>query len=206
MIRRDEVIKLLGEYNSTSVIEEQIEGLEKIIDDKLVEIINIKKFINSSNIGATTSGGLETVNVANITNDVHKDITVKGDEKVTITTDGVGVAYAIWGDDNLKTILNRSATEAPWYDRTIAEGVFNGVITIECPAETNKNLAFTLAQRYMAIDKKDSDGNVISGYWSNAVKPNDKDNNSTSEDVLNDAVTVTYDVTTDIVYMNFKLF
>lgn len=205
MIRRDEVIKLLGKYNSSSVIEEDVIGLEKYIDDSLINILNIKKWINNSNIGATTSGSLENVNIPNITNDVHKDITVVGNDKITITKNNIGVGYTLW-DDELKTANGIDATKEPWNDRTIAEGAFNGVLTIQCPTDTNKNAAFMLAQKYMAIDKKDTNGNVISGYWSNAVKPNDKDNNNTTEDVLNDAVTVTYDSENNIVYMNFKLF
>jgi hypothetical protein len=209
MVRRDEIVEKLSKFNSTSVVTEQLDDLEKYIDTELQKEENIKKWVNSSNIGSASTSGLERVLETNLTNSVHRDITTVGDDKVTIGTGTDAVAYVEWNEDTENDITNASggsATSEPWNDRTIAEGQFNGTLTIECPEGTNKNTALLLAQRYMKIDSFDSDGNPTSGFWSKAVKPNDKDNEVQTGESLNDAVIVIYDVDTDKVYMKFKLF
>ena len=209
MVRRDEIIEKLGKLNSTDVINEQVEDLEKYIDTELQKEENIKKLINSSSIGASSTSGLERVLQTNITNSVHRDITTVGDDKVIIGTGVNAVSYVEWNEDNENDINKAgggSATTEPWNDRTIAENQFDGTITIECPLGTNKNTAFTLAQKYMKIDDFDSDGNPIVGFWSKAVRPNDKDNNVTTGGLLTDAVIVIYDKDKDIVFMKFKIF
>lgn len=205
MVRRDEIVEKLSKYNSTSVVQQQIDDLEKYIDSELQKESNIRKWINSSNIGSEVLGSLELVKQTNLTNSVHKDITINGDDRVTIEK----VSYVEWNEDTEKYITTKNGEDAstqPWNDRTIAEGEFNGTLTIECPVGTNKNTAFLLAKRYMKIGEFDSEGNPISGFWSNAIKPNDENNKNQTGDILEDAVIVLYDVTTDKVYMRFKLF
>lgn len=209
MVRRDEIIEKLGKFNSTDVINEQVEDLEKYIDTELQKEENIKKLINASSIGASSTSGLERVTQTNITNSVHRDITTVGDDKVIIGSGVNAVAYVAWNEDNQDDITKAgggSAISEPWNDRTIAENQFDGTITIECPKGTNKNTAFTLAEKYMKIGDFDSDGNPTVGFWSNAVRPNDKDNNVTTGNPLNDAVIVIYDKDEDKVYMKFKIF
>ena len=215
MVRRDEIIEKLGKLNSTDVINEQVEDLEKYVDTELQKEENIKKWINASSIGASSSSGLERVLQTNITNSVHRDITTVGDDKFTtsVGTNGLGipvpVAYITWNEDNENDITKAgggSAITEPWNDRTIAESQFDGTFTIECPVGTNKNTAFILANKYMKIGDFDSDGNPTVGFWSNAVRPNDKDNNVTTDTPLNDAVIVLYDKDEDKIYMKFKIF
>jgi hypothetical protein len=209
MVRRDEIIEKLGKFNSTDVINEQVEDLEKYIDTELQKEENIKKLINSSSIGAASTSGLERVTQTNITNSVHRDITTVGDDKVIIGTGVNAVSYVEWNENTENDITKAgggSASTEPWNDRTIAENQFDGTITIECPVGTNKNTAFALAEKYMKIGDFDSDGNPTVGFWSNAVRPNDKDNNVTTGTPLTDAVIVIYDKDEDKVYMKFKIF
>jgi hypothetical protein len=209
MVRRDEIIEKLGKFNSTDVINKQVEDLEKVIDDALLNEDNIKKWINASSIGSSSTSGLERVLQTNITNSVHRDITTVGDDKVIIGTGANAVAYVEWNsdtEDDITKASSGSATTEPWNDRTIAESQFNGTFTIECPVGTNKNTALTLAQKYMKSDDFDSDGNPTVGFWSKAVRPNDKDNVVTTGEPLNDSVIVIYDKDTDKVFMKFKIF
>jgi hypothetical protein len=138
MVRRDEIIERLDKFNSTSVVNEQIDDLEKYIDTELQKDENIQKWANASNIGSTTnSDGLEEVNLTNLTDSVHRDINVVGDDKITMSTGGASsaVSYVEWNQDtenDIETSNGADATTTPWDDRTIAQGQFNGVLTIQC--------------------------------------------------------------------------
>ncbi len=204
MVRRDEIIEKFGIFNSTATINNLISDLEKYIDEELQKESNIKKWINLSNIGSTMQGDLELVNKKNITDDVHRDLTIKGGTKITVENGTDVLAYTIF-EKGITDQYNRSATETPWSDRTIAQGEFNGVLSIQCPENTNKNVAKALAEKYLAIDKKNENGENIGGYWSKAIKPNISGNYSDGV-ILNDAVTVTYNKEKNLVYLNFKLF
>lgn len=212
MFRRDEFLDLLNSFNSNEALQRQLKDLEKFIDDELRKNENVIKLINMTT--ATTKSlenGLEIVEQIKTTTLVHRDITVVSNNKVTAGTSANAVSYAIW-DDGLLYPNNSSATTTPWIDKTFSETsvttyTFDGKLRIKCPDNTNKFLAKVLADKYMSVGKTDSQGNIISGFWSQSNRANDKNNavNSANKK-LNDAIRVLYDATNNIVYLEFKLF
>ena len=211
MFRRDQFLDLLGKYNSLSSIDNAMIDLETYIDSKLMLIDNVISLINNTN--ATTKpleNGLEIVDTLKITNIVHRDITVISDNEVIAGTNTEVVSYSIWNDDLLYP-NNTSATITPWIDKTIAETlvqtfIFNGRIKIQCPPNTNKFVALSLANKYMSIGEIDSSSNLISGYWSMANRANDKNNLPNSANEIVDSVRVLFDSVNNIVYMEFRLY
>jgi hypothetical protein len=213
MFRRDEFLDLLGQQNSNETLQRQLKDLEKFVDDELRKIENVVKLINATS--ATTvalENGLEVVDTLKITNIVHRDITAisETDSKITAGVGADAVSYAVWSD-NLTYPNKTSASTTPWNDKTIAETTvstftFNGKLRIKCPDNTNKFLAKTLANKYMAIGKTDASG-ILSGFWSQCNRANTKANLPHPNNVvLADAVRVLYDGTNNVVYLEFKLF
>ncbi len=212
MFRRDEFIDLLGEHNSDESLQRQLKDLEKTIDDELRNVNNIIKMINSTT--ATTQSlenGLEIVETVKTTTIVHRDITVVSDTKYTAGSNSDAVSYALWSD-SLKYPNSNNASSLPWIDKTIAETSvisfnFDGVIRIKCPENTNKFVAKLLADKYMSVGKTDKKGTLISGFWSQSNRANNKNNGfNIGNKILNDAIRVLYDKSNNIVYLEFKLF
>ena len=209
MIRRDEFIQKLHEYNSTEYIERELDNLEKFVDTELSKEENIIKMINSISAGSNGTSGEEYVNVIIPTNSVHKDINAKGDENITLNK----ISYAIFEEEDTEITLNdgKDATETPWDDITLLEADnFDGYLDIELPVNTNKMVAQKLVEKYLKADDfetDESDGETepSSGFWSKAPKPNDSNNDETGTD-LNDAVSLIYYSDTNLLVMMFKLF
>jgi hypothetical protein len=210
MFRRDEFLDLLGDENANDVLEKKLKDLEKFVDDELRKSENIVRMINSTSASTLppTVNGLEIVNQLKTTNIIHKDITVENGTKIRGGGSN-GVFYSLW-EDNLK-YSNSDASLTPWVDKTILETwdinfIFNGILRIKCPDNTNKFLAKILADKYMNAGKTDSSGKFIGGFWSIANRPNDEKNKTRENTILNDAVQVLYDKTNNIVYLEFKLY
>lgn len=200
MLRRDEFLDSLSSYNSTEEIESQLIALEKIVDANLKDYKNVIKFINSNTSGIV-SGNIEEVNYVYPTDITHRSLNITGTENINIAN----LTYAIWDSDILDSNAN-DASLTPYDDKTIAQGVFNGKIRILLPENTNKYVAYQLARKYMQVDKFDDNGNPIVGFWSRIVKPNDSSNNPTTGDANMNTVKVFYEISTNSVYMEFKLF
>lgn len=212
MFRRDEYLDLLGELNSNEILQLKLKDLEKFVDDELRKNENIIKMINSTSATSKPlENGLEIVENIILTTIVHKDISVKTNNRISIGNNSDAVSYGIWEDDLLLANGN-SAVITPWIDKAIAETAinsynFNGKLRLQLPANTNKFLAKILADKYMSIGKKDNTGALISGFWSASNRVNDKNNTTNSNNViLSDAVRVLYDNINNIVYLEFKLF
>lgn len=212
MFRRDEFLDLLNSLNSNEALQRQLKDLEKYVDDELRKNENVTKMINTTTATSKPlENGLEIVEEIKTTTLVHRDITVISDNKVTAGTSANAVSYAIWEDDLIYPD-NKSATYTPWLDKTFSETSvttysFNGKLRIKCPDNTNKFLAKILANKYMMVGKTDNNGNIISGFWSQSNRANDKNNVANSANkTLNDAIRVLYDATNNIVYLEFKLF
>jgi len=215
MFRRDEFIRRLNEVNSKNFINDQIEELENYVDTELNKNENLIKFVNSISAGISGTSGEEILNVSISTNSVHKDITVSdSDFGVEKITDNNGNAYTEYksgevGDStiNLEYPNGNDASLTPWYDVAILNpNLIDGYIEIELPENTNKMVAYLLAEKYMKVDDFDeNDGEPKSGFWSKGLKPNDSNNTNISVDV-NDAVSVKYFNDTNKIFMRFKLF
>ena len=163
MLRKDEFLDLLGLLNSDEAMKSQLKDLEIFVDEQLRNNINIIKMINSTTptIPPTLLDGLEIVDKIVKTNIVHRDITIKGTTQISEGVDGV--SYYIW-DKSLKYPDNSDATTTPFNDKVIGESVdnafvFNGLLRIKLPDDTNKFVAKQLAMKYATIN----DG---FGYWS----------------------------------------
>ena len=203
MLRKDEFLDLLGLLNSDVAMKSQLKDLEIFVDEQLRSNINIIKMINSTTaFTATTSDGLEIVDKIIKTNIVHRDITTKGTTQISEGTNGV--SYYIW-DNTLKYLDNSDATTTPFNDKVIGGSVdnsfiFDGLLRIKLPDNTNKFVAKQLATKYTTI-------NEGFGYWSKLNRPNYLDNKvNINNAIISDAVKVLYDKINNIVYMEFKLF
>lgn len=213
MTRRDEIIERLGDLNSKAVLEKKMLDLEIFIDNELKKDETLIRFINSGTSGSIFEDGLEVINnfdQLKVSNDVHRDINVTHETpseqiKVSIGSGSTAVSYTIWSDDNL--LLNdNDATETPWFDRVIAEGTFDGELSIQCPENTNKNVAIMLANKMNRVDEFDSDNNPTVGNWSKAIQPNDISNEKPIYPEVSDAVSVRYNTANNLVFMVFKLY
>jgi hypothetical protein len=212
MLRRDEFLDLVGSQNSNESLQRQLKDLESFIDVELKKNENVVKLINSTN--ATTKpieNGLEIVDILKTTTLVHRDITVVSTTKVTAGSNADAVSYALW-EDTLKYPNNSNASAIPWIDKTFSETsvttyTFDGKLRIKCPENTNKFVAKVLSDKYMSIGKTDSQGNFLSGFWSQSNRANTKTNAAnTANKILPDGIRVLYDGTNNIVYLEFKLF
>lgn len=204
MIRRDEFLQRLHEFNNSKFINTELENLEKFVDQQLLLESNIILMINSITAGTNGTNGEEYVLESIATNSVHKDFTTDSENKVTIN----GIAYSIFDDDDavIETSNGEDATTTPWDDITIAESdQFDGSLEIELPENTNKMIARKLTDKYLKVDDFDTDGEPSSGFWGSGLKPNDSSNNNVSVDVP-DAVTLRYEPSTNTIFMIFKLF
>ena len=218
MIRRDEFIRKLNNVSSSATLETEITGLEKFIDEELAKEETLIKFTNSVTSG---SNGSANSNIEFLTkfvalDSIHRDSTVLDSNTSNEKISEIGnssISYAKYkegevGDPSITLFFpnNTDASQKPWEDVTLANtSLINGSIEIECPSNTNKMVAYKLAEKYMKIDDFDSEGNPTVGFWSRGVKPNNANNKNQSENI-EDAVTVRYDSTTNKVYMIFKLF
>lgn len=202
MVRRDEFIAKLAEYNDNSSIESAITGLESYVDEQILSKSIIIDYINSVNAGisSTSSTGIiiETVTELKPTNDIHRDINVTGG------TEKVG-QYSIWNDD-LKNKSNNSVVTEPWLDRTIYETDFDSEIRIVLPIGTNKNVALKLVQKYLAIEEFNQDKTPSVGYWSSVVRPNNGTTNESLTTIDTDSVRLEYNKNSNQLMMIFKLF
>lgn len=184
MLRRDELIKKLAGLNSGNYLNIKLDELEAYVDGQLAKDENIIKMVNLNTQGSLSSG-IETTTTFEPTFAVHNDISVK------IGTEGTaGSGKKIW-NETLQYQSGSIATQSPWNDLIIdpapfTSSDFNGYIKIELPENTNKNVAYLLAEKYESTDMN----GIIpkGGFWGN--------NN----------VSVSYDTTTNKMYMTFKLF
>lgn len=200
MLRREQFIQELHNINNTETIEREISTLENYVDEQLRNNNNLIQFINRNSQGTQGTGGIEFVEYSQPTNAIHKNIDVESDNEITLN----GNSYAIW-NENLTYPNGNTAINQPWNDKTFTGYEnFDGEIRIQLPENTNKNVAQRLVERYLS-DDFDNNGEPIGGFWSKGIKPNDSNNNSTSE-IVDDAVRLEYDYDTNRLYMIFKLF
>ncbi len=203
MLRKDGFMDILATANSTETINTKLKDLEIFIDGELNNINNIIKFINSTS--ASTSGGLldnlETVDIIKYTDIVHRDTTVTSTKKIAIGDGSNSATYSFWSE-SLIYPNQQPATTTPWNDKVIAQTAistftFDGKLRITCPENTNKYVAKTLANKYMGND----------GFWSISNKPNVGNNSKNANNKkLSNAVIVLYDLSSNTVYMEFKIF
>lgn len=184
MLRRDELILKLAGLNSGSYLDTKMAELETFVDGELSKDSNIIKMANLNAQGTLTSG-IEVTTQFEPTYAVHNDITVK------VGVDGTaGSGKRIWSE-TLQYQSGAIATQSPWIDLVIdnapfTSSNFNGTITVVLPADTNKNVAFMLAQKYMNTTLN---GIVpLGGFWGAGT------------------VSVVYDTILNKMYMTFKLF
>jgi hypothetical protein len=180
MLRRDELIKKLGSLNSGSYLNTKLEELESYVDSQLSNDELIIKMVNLNTQGVMSTSGIETVSTFEPTFAVHNDINVK------VGVDGTsGSGKRVW-NESLQYQSGAIATQTPWTDLVIDHGTFNGYIKIELPENTNKNVAYLLAQKYQSTDLN----GVLpyGGFWGS--------NN----------VFITYDTNLNKLYITFKLF
>jgi hypothetical protein len=200
MVRRDEFIAKLAEFNDTKGVDEALIGLEKYVDEQLLTETNIIGMINSVDAGSDFSAGstIEVVNELKLSNDIHRDINVVGgEEKADV--------YYVW-DEELTDKSGNSSTEKPWEDRTVLETTFVPEIRIELPENTNKNVAYKLVQKYLGVEEFDDNGIPTVGYWGLIVKPNDPETNEPESTTSDDMVRLEYDRDTGILTMVFKIY
>lgn len=213
MIRRDQFLDKLNDNNSSEANLKNLQELEKFVDEQLISVSNINKFVNS--ISATTSGlsidGFEIVDLIKTTTSIHRDLTVDSNDKITIKNENNDVVtYSIWSD-TLKFSNGQPASNFPQNDKVIAETFnitlkYDGKLRIKLPDGTNKFVAKTLANKYSSIGKID-ENKVLSGYFSQVNYPNTKNNlKNLANTQKNDAVKVLYDKINNITYLEFSLF
>ena len=207
MIRRDEIIQKLHEFNSSEKIERELANLEKFVDEQLVNDDNIIRLINSITAGSSGTSGEEFIDRYIPTNSVHRDITAKNsDSQKNITIDNISYAIFEDDDDEIKTSNGDDATEEPWEDITIAEAdQFDGYLEIDLPENTNKMVAQLLVEKYLLSGEFDDDDEPTSGFWSKGNKPNDSSNAPQGGDV-DKGVSLKYFIATNSLVMRFKLF
>lgn len=185
MLRRDELIKKLGDLNSGSYLNTKMDELEAFVDSELSKDENVIKMVNLNNQGTMSTSGVETVSSFEPTYAVHNDINVK------VGVDGTaGSGKKIWYD-GIQYSSGTLANQSPWSDMIIdtaafTSGNFNGTIQIELPANTNKNVAYQLSKKY---ENTSLNGTVpYGGFWGTGN------------------VNITYDTILNKMYMTFKLF
>lgn len=200
MVRRDQFIEKLAEFNDSENTDEALKGLETYVDNQLLSETNIIQMINSINAGTipNPTSSIENVNELKLCNDIHRDINITGsDDKEDV--------YTLWNEDLVDRSGN-SVTEKPWEDRTILETDFTPEIRIELPQNTNKNVAYKLVQKYLSTEEFDSDGDPSVGYWGLVVKPNNPTTNESLTTISTDNVKLEYNRDTGLLTMVFKIY
>jgi hypothetical protein len=178
MIRRDHFIKSVAKINSGDYIKNKVVELEKFVDAELAKHENILSLINSNTQGEK-NGNIEIVQTVEETYAVHSDPTVLGD-------DGEVNGRKIW-NDYMFYPNGGFATNEPWESITLTNDTqFDGALKVELPADTNKNVAKLLADKYM--DTTIVAGEPLGGCWGSGN------------------VIVTLDNTSNKLYMTFKIY
>jgi hypothetical protein len=185
MIRRDEFLSKIAEYNSLQSLKQQMNDLEKIVDTELSKRDNIVKMLNLNRSG--TSG---YINEVWDTAAVNKDWTVNdGGAGRDGGTNGL-ITYPIWSTQN-KNSTGESSVSFPMYEKTLTRAI-DSVFKIELPQGTNKYAAKLLVDKYNS-----------SGFWN--IVPTLHSTNGTAGVTTHEAVRVYYNSDLDKLHIEFKL-
>jgi hypothetical protein len=190
VIKRDDFLLKLANLNNSAYLETLMSDLENFVDAALINQINITQFINTNPSGYDSTSGAYTDGIVDPsqydpTYAIHRnpDVT-SGDSQA-----GKSGNYTIWVDDSTDLILNGNLVNTtPWLDKTL-DNPIKGEFSIQLPANTNKNLALLLAQKYMSTDIG-VDGTPSGGYWSYVTYPIGPEYGSTSGLDYGDAVRI----------------